>query len=107
MASQKEITLCRQILELAIKVNAQGNYSVWADFSGHVNLLEVRVSENYDKGRADIAGWGCGDRGVYLSTGYELGWGEKLEDVIAYKLEKLDELKRDLSRFLARKGAKV
>lgn len=106
MASQGEVKLLKEILAVAIKVNSQPYYNVWVDFSGHVNGFEVRVSEKYEKGGKDVKGWNTGDRNVYLSTGYELGYRESIEDVITYKIEKLSEVKADLSKLLAKGKAK-
>lgn len=103
MASQEEVKLCQQILALAIKVNAQGKYSVWVDFSGHVHQLEVRVTTHWDLGNADIEGWRSGDRGVYLSTDQKPGWLESMQDVIDDKVEQLRALNADLSKFLSKR----
>lgn len=97
MASPKEIDLVCDIQRAAIQVNMQGKYHAWVDYSGHVQGFEVRVGNASDQSYADLLdGWNCHDRNVYLSTGYELGYGEKMKDVIEYKVELLEKLKAEL-----------
>jgi hypothetical protein len=102
MATQKEIKLCQEITALAIRINAQSSFSVWAEFSGHVNGFEVRVTEKWKSGVNDIEGWGCSDRTVYLSSDREPSFFESIEDIAANKVAELQELKADLSKFLGR-----
>jgi hypothetical protein len=102
MATQKEIKLCQEITGLSIRINMQSSYSVWAEFHGHVNGFEVRITEKWDSGKNDIEGWGCSDRTVYLSSGYEPSFFESREDVAARKIAELEALKKDLSKFLGR-----
>jgi len=100
MASPREIELVGEIHRLAIRVNMQRKYSVWSEFQGHVDAFEVRVSPPWEAQIKDLDGWGCGDRNVYLSTDYKLGYREKMKDVIADKVDQLEKLKADLAKFL-------
>jgi len=101
MATKKEIELCQEILGVAIQLNATRKYNVFVDFSGHVKWIEVRIQNApYFESCADIDGWGTHDRVVYLSTEYKLSYGEDMDDVIAYKVEKLQEIKDDLAKLL-------
>lgn len=100
MASGKEIELVAEIQRIAIRVNMQRKYSVWSEFHGHVDAFEVRISPPWTVDVKDLDGWGCSDRNVYLSTDYELGYGEKMKDVIADKIQQLENLKADLLAFL-------
>ncbi len=105
MATEKEIMLCQEILGLSIAINMTSRHNVWVDFSGHVKSIEVRITdgkwENKTPDTPYLAGWGLSfdenDHRVYLSTDYELGYGESMEDVIAYKVEKLEKIKSGLS----------
>lgn len=102
MATQKEIQLCQEILGVAIQLNSTRKYNVFVDFSGHVKWIEVRLQNApYLPDSQCIEGWDCCDRHVYLSTEYKLDRGEDMNDVIAYKLEKLQELKDDLLKLLS------
>lgn len=104
MATQKEIELCQEILGLAIKINMQGKYHVFADFSGHVLWMEVRVYPVPANQNKPLKGWlGSGgmlddESYVKLSTGYQVAEGEALSDVIEHKVE---QLKRLLSKLAA------
>lgn len=99
MASPKEIELVGEIQRLAIRINMQGKYHTFVHYSGHVQGIGVDVERApYPSGSLD--GWSCNDRNIYLSTNYQLGWGEKLKDVIAYKVELLEKLKADLGKLL-------
>lgn len=99
MASTKEIELVGEIQRLAIRINMQGKYHTFVNYSGHVQGIDVMVERApYPSGHLD--GWACNDRNIYLSTNYQLGWGEKMKDVIAHKVELLEELKTDLSALL-------
>lgn len=100
MASPKEIELVSEIQRLAIRVNMQRKYNVWSEFHGHVDAFEVRITPPWSADVKEVDGWGCSDRNVYLSTGYELGYGEKMKDVIADKVKQLEKLKADLLVFL-------
>lgn len=106
MATQKEIQLCQEMLGLAIKINMQGKYHVFASYSGHVHWFELRVlSAPHSSDGNPIAGWGgaCDpERETYvtLSTDYKLGFGEEMADVIEYKIERLEKLKADLLTLL-------
>lgn len=102
MATQKEIKLCQEITGLAIRINAQSSYSVWAEFHGHVNGFEVRITEKWVSGINEIDGWGSFDRQVYLSSGCEPSFFESAEDIAATKVAELEKLKADLSKFLVR-----
>lgn len=102
MATQKEIKLCQEITGLAIRINAQSSYSVWAEFHGHVNGFEVRITEKWEKGRDDIEGWGSADRLVYLSSGCEPSFFESADDLAEAKVIELEKIKSDLSKFLVR-----
>ena len=100
MASTKEIELVGEIQRIAIRVNMQRKYNVWSEFHGHVDAFEVRITPPWSADVKYVEGWGCSDRNVYLSTGYELGYGEKMKDVIADKVKQLEKLKADLLAFL-------
>lgn len=102
MATQKEIKLCKEITALAIRINAQSSYSVWAEFHGHVNGFEVRITEKWKSGSNDIEGWGCSDRCVYLSSDREPSFFESIEEIAASKVAELENLKADLSKFLGK-----
>lgn len=100
MASAREIELVGEIQRLAIRVNMQRKFSVWSEFHGHVDAFEVRVSLPWKLHVSELDGWNCGDRNIYLSTGYKTSHGEKMKDVIADKIEQLEKLKFDLAKFL-------
>lgn len=100
MASPREIELVGEIQRLAVRVNMQRKFCVWSEFHGHVDAFEVRISPPWESHIKDLDGWGCGDRNVYLSTDYKLGYREKMKDVIADKIEQLEKLKADLMKFL-------
>lgn len=100
MATYKEIELVGEIQQIAIRVNMQRKYNVWSEFHGHVDAFEVRISPPWTLGIESVDGWGCNDRNVYLSTGHKPGYGEKMKDVIADKVDQLEKLKTDLLAFL-------
>lgn len=100
MATSKEIELVGEIQRIAIRVNMQRKYNVWSEFHGHVDAFEVRISPPWTEDSKILDGWNCGDRNVYLSTDYRLGYGEKMKDVIADKVAQLEKLKADLLAFL-------
>ena len=101
MAAQHELELCQEILGLAIRINMQPTYSVWAEFHGHVDTLEVRVSKKWKEGEPDIEGWSCfgDDNTVTLSTNYRIP-SIKPSEIIKGRVKALEKLKRELSKFL-------
>lgn len=100
MASEKEIQLVCEIQRIAIQVNMQGKYNTWAEYHGHVNSFDVRASLPWHADVEPLEGWGCHEKNVYLSTGYELGYGEEMADVIEDKVERLEKLKADVLSLL-------
>lgn len=107
MATEKEIQLVCDIQRIAIQINMQGKYHTFASYSGHVNWIEVRVLPAPFVGDTQpIKGWhgvavGAEDESyVQLSTGYKTLEGEILQDVIDYKVERLEKLKADLLKLL-------
>lgn len=99
MASGKEIELVVEIQRIAIRINMQGKYHTFVNYSGHVQSIEVMVERApYPSGY--LEGWECNERNIYLSTNYSLGWGEKMKDVISQKVELLARLKTDLLELL-------
>ncbi len=107
MATQKEIVLCQEILGLSIEINMTSNYNVWVDFAGHVKSIEVRVTNGKWSDQVEtpyLSGWGLSfdedAHRVYLSTDYKLGHGESMDDVIDYKVEKLEKIKAALIALL-------
>lgn len=101
MATKREIDLVCEIQRLAIQVNAQRKYSVWADFSGHVDCFEITVSLPWVAGISMLDGWGSGARAVYLSTGYKPSFSEDMKDVIEDKVSQLEKIKLDLLGLLS------
>lgn len=101
MASAKEIELVGEIQRLCIRINMQGKYAVFSEYSGHVQLFGVHmVHAPWSSTSPDVDGWTSNDRNIYLSTGYTLGYGEKMKGVIADKIKQLEKLKADLAKFL-------
>lgn len=101
MASPKEIDLVCDIQRICIQVNMQGKYHAFLQYSGHVQLVNVYMYKApYLQNQAMLKGWTTSEHNVYLSTGYEVGFGEEIEDVIAYKVDQLEKLKADLAKFL-------
>lgn len=98
MASPKEIELAGEIQTLAIRVNIQGKYHVFTEFSGHVNAIYVYLKDA--KTGDHIHAFSEHDQHVYLSTNCVLGFGEKMKNVIADKVEQLEKIKADLAKFL-------
>lgn len=99
MASPKEIELVGDIARLAIRINMQGKYHTFVNYSGHVQGIDVAVQRApYPSDHLD--GWTCNDHVIYLSTAYKAWGGEKMKDVIADKVEQLEKLKADLLKFL-------
>lgn len=76
MSTTKEIQLCQEIIALAIKANELENYSVWCNFSGHVNQFEVLITPKWDEGAEYLENWSIGDKYAYLDDENAL---EKLE----------------------------
>ena len=102
MATQKEIQLCQEILGVAIQLNSTRKYNVFVDFSGHVKWIEVRIQRApYFENCPEIDGWSTHDRVVYLSTEYKPDADEDMGAVIAYKVDKLQEIKDDLIKLLS------
>lgn len=106
MATQREIELCQEILCLAMQINAQPTYSVWAEFHGHVSTFEVRISKKWTPDEPDIDGWSCigDDNTVCLSDNYKIP-GIKPGEIAKSRIKALTQLKSDLSEFLAKEDA--
>lgn len=98
MATSKEIELAGEIQRIAIRVNIQGKYHTFVEFSGHVNAIYVYLKDA--KTRAHVDAFAEHDQHVYLSTGYRLSFGESMKNVIADKVSQLEKLKADLLKFL-------
>ena len=98
MATSKEIELVGEIQRIAVRVNMQGKYHVFIEFSGHVNAVYVYLKDA--KTGKHIDAFAEHDQHVYLSTSYIAGIGEKMRDVIADKVAQLEKLKADLLAFL-------
>ena len=97
MASPKEIDLVCDIQRICIQINMQKNLHAFWNYSGHVSGLDVYMYKApYSSNDEMLEGWGVCDRTIYLSTNYTLGYDEKIEDVIAYKVELLEKLKNEL-----------
>jgi len=106
MATKKEIELCQEILALAVAINSHGKHSVWAEFHGHVNSFEVRITPKYFDHVECIDGWGCADRMVYLSHEGERLYGETKKENEARKAAELAAIRLDLADFLSREVSK-
>lgn len=101
MASPKEIELVGEIQRAVVRVNMQGKYNIFCSYSGHVQLIEVHAYHTpWSPESLYVEGWDHCEHNVYLSTGYVLGYGEKMPDVIEYKVELLEKLKADLIELL-------
>lgn len=101
MATEKEIQLACEIQRIAIQVNMQGKYHPFVSYSGHVQGLNVYMYKApYQQNDTMLKGWTTADHNVYLSTGYELGVGEEMKDVVEYKVEILEKIKSELLAFL-------
>jgi hypothetical protein len=101
MASPKEIDLVCDIQRICVQINMQRNFNAFWNYSGHVSGLDVFMYKApYSSDSVFVDGWGVCDRTIYLSTNYMPGLGEKIEDVIAGKLEQLEKLKAELSKLL-------
>lgn len=99
MASPKEIELVGEIARLAIRINMQGKYHTFVNYSGHVQGIDVAVQRApYPSGHLD--GWTCNDHLIYLSTDYKPWSGENMKRVIAGKVEQLEKLKAEMSQLL-------
>jgi DNA-directed RNA polymerase subunit L len=99
MASTKEIELVGEIQRLAIRINMQGKYHTFVNYSGHVQSVDVAVQlAPYPSDHLD--GWACNDHVIYLSTDYKLFSFENIKRVIADKIEQLEKLKSDLGKLL-------
>lgn len=72
MATVKERELMSEIMNLALDVNlAQGEYTITANYIGHIHAFEVRILSKDLELQADCKEW------AHLS-GKESIWGEKL-----------------------------
>lgn len=101
MASPKEIDLVCDIQRICVQINMQKNFHAFWNYSGHVAGLDVFMYKApYSSDAGFVDGWGVCDRTIYLSTNYTLAYGEKIEDVIAFKVELLEKLKADLIALL-------
>lgn len=101
MASPREIDLVCDIQRICVQINMQKNLHAFWNYSGHVGGLDVFMYKApYSSDAGFVDGWGVCDRTIYLSTGYILGYGEKIEEVIAGKLDQLGKLKADLIALL-------
>lgn len=98
MASPKEIELAGEIQRLAIRVNIQGKYHTFVEFSGHVHAIYVYLKDA--KTGKHVDAFAEHDQHVYLSTNCTLGYGETMKNVIADKAAQLEKLKADLLKFL-------
>ena len=99
MASPKEIELVGEIQRLAIRINMQGKYHTFVNYSGHVQSIDVAVQlAPYPSDCLD--GWTCNDHVVYLSTDYKPCSFESIKRVIADKVKQLEKLKSDLGELL-------
>lgn len=88
MSTSKEIQLCQEIIALAIKANELESYNVWCNFSGHVSMIEVLITQRWTEGAEYLEDWSIGDKYAYL------------DDENA--LEKLEMIKGELIKFLER-----
>lgn len=61
MATVKEILLIKEIAGLCVEINCMGKYSVFMDFSGHVNWIEVRLGGVDNQYNKEVEGWSGGD----------------------------------------------
>lgn len=86
MATQREIELCKEILELAMIVTSQGGRPVHAQYSAHVDSFSVYKTDQPD-------GWTYGDHWVYLGDNPASG-----KDPIA----ELKSLKEEVKALLIR-----
>lgn len=101
MATPKEIDLVCDIQRICIQINMQGKYHTFLQYSGHVHGVSAYMYKApYRQNQTMLEGWTTSEHNVYLSTGYEVGVGEEIEDVIAYKVEKLEKLKAELLELL-------
>jgi hypothetical protein len=98
MATSKEIELAGEIHRVAIRVNIQGKYHAFVEFSGHVHAIYVYLKDA--KTGKNIDAFAEHDQHVYLSTDYRLSFGESMKSVIVDKVAQLEKLKADLLKFL-------
>lgn len=61
MATNEEMSLARQVLQLGMTITAQGQKTVQVEYAGHVDSISVWVG-------SDLEGWGPCDHTVYLGT---------------------------------------
>lgn len=94
MATAKEIHLCQEIIAIAIAVNSQEKYSVWCEFSGHVNDIEVTITPKWFDGARPLDGWSYHDKHCYLSEN-----GDS-EQVIEENIRTLEMIKAELVMML-------
>jgi hypothetical protein len=99
MASPKEIELVGDIARLAIRINMQGKYHTFVNYSGHVQGIDVAV-QRAPYPSDHLGGWTCNDHVIYLSTDYKALYGESMKRVISDKIAQLEKLKADLLKLL-------
>lgn len=103
MITQKEIELCQEITGLAMRINAQGKYSVWAEFHGHVHSFEVRITEGWQPDSENLEGWSgmSGGSFAYLASTPEAYRGFiSAEDYLERAIAKLTSMRDNLAAFL-------
>lgn len=103
MITQKEIELCQEITGLALRINAQGRYSVWAELHGHVHSFEVRITKGWQPNIHHLAGWGgmgCGSCAYLSSTPETNRYGVSHEEYLSGAIDKLIYIRDGLAAFL-------
>lgn len=103
MITQKEVELCQEITGLALRINAQGKYSVWAELHGHVHSFEVRITEGWRPGSQHLAGWGgmgCESCAYLSSTPEKDRYWLSSEEYLAGAIAKLAYMRDSLATLL-------
>lgn len=63
MATNEEMSLARQVLQLGMQITAQGHYKLNVEYHGHVD--NIAVFGFMDSGEY-LQGWGSSDHAVYM-----------------------------------------
>lgn len=90
MATQERIRAALEITRIAMQVSIQGKYHVFANYSGHIDSLNIYAYEakgDYSgpANKEPMKGWSCIDKGrtIYLDTCSDEAINAMADDVLS------------------------
>lgn len=82
MATTEEMSLCREVFNLALIITAQGEHKIHLSYAAHIDMLAVWVD-------GCPLGWQACEHDCYLGDFYRQSWDEEGNRKGAEALERL------------------